>query len=397
MAEAASVVSSTPRYSVGQTMICQWRDGSEKQCDILELRQLPREETLYYVHYSNYNRRLDEWVSEDRLRELAPGDKKEGDEDGDQSGRKLTRHLKRKLDDNHNSRDDHEDLDPASLREHEEATKVKNINRIELGCYEVETWYYSPFPEEFRACEKLHFCEFCLKFMRAKLTLKRHQKKCELRHPPGSEIYRNGKISVFEIDGHKDKIYCQNICFLAKLFLDHKTLYYDVDPFLFYVMCEFDDRGSHVVGYFSKEKKSQDDYNLACILTLPPYQRKGYGKFMIAFSYELSKLEGKPGTPERPLSDLGYISYRSFWTRILLNVIKREGVQLSIKQLTEITAIKTEDIVATLQGLKFLRYWKGQHALNVSMKTVEEHLKNQANRYDVDIDPAKLKWTPRQW
>ena len=27
-----------------------------------------------------------------------------------------------------------------------------------------------------------------------------------------------------------------------RLFLDHKTLYYDVDPFLFYVMCEYDDR-----------------------------------------------------------------------------------------------------------------------------------------------------------
>ncbi len=25
----------------------------------------------------------------------------------------------------------------------------------------------------------------------------------------------------------------------AKLFLDHKTLYYDVDPFMFYVMCEY--------------------------------------------------------------------------------------------------------------------------------------------------------------
>ena len=133
-----------------------------------------------------------------------------------------------------------------------------------------------------------------------------HLRKCKLQHPPGDEIYRNGNVSMFEVDGkvpapesqppsilltsltclavpylgrslptpylswlwqfccplhpvrackpsimvaaQKEKLYCQNLCYLAKLFLDHKTLYYDVDLFLFYVLCECDERGAHPVG-----------------------------------------------------------------------------------------------------------------------------------------------------
>lgn len=89
------------------------------------------------------------------------------------------------------------------------------------------------------------------------------QLKCPVKHPPGDEVYRDGKISIFEVDGRKNpvssnekkantKVYCQNLCLLAKMYLDHKTLYYDVEPFLFYVLCECDDRGCHFVGYFSK-------------------------------------------------------------------------------------------------------------------------------------------------
>lgn len=55
-----------------------------------------------------------------------------------------------------------------------------------------------------------------------------------------------------QVDGKKNKVYGQNLCYLAKLFLDHKTLYYDVDLFLFYILCECDERGCHMVGYFSK-------------------------------------------------------------------------------------------------------------------------------------------------
>ncbi|KAG8491574.1 hypothetical protein CXB51_014849 [Gossypium anomalum] len=61
------------------------------------------------------------------------------------------------------------------------------------------------------------------------------KRKCDLKHTLGTKY-----IEV--VDGKKNKVYGQNLCYLAKLFLDHKTLYYDVDLFLFYVLCECDDR-----------------------------------------------------------------------------------------------------------------------------------------------------------
>ena len=59
---------------------------------------------------------------------------------------------------------------------------------------------------------------------------------------------------MFEVNGSDHKIYCQNLCLMAKLFLDHKTLYFDVEPFLFYILTEVDEQGCHVVGYFSKAR-----------------------------------------------------------------------------------------------------------------------------------------------
>lgn len=91
-------------------------------------------------------------------------------------------------------------------------------------------------------------------------------------------------VLLLQVDGNVSKIYCQNLCLLAKLFLDHKTLYYDVEPFLFYVLTRNDEKGCHLVGYFSKEKLSALKYNVSCIMTMPQYQRQGYGRFLIDFS-----------------------------------------------------------------------------------------------------------------
>ena len=217
--------------------------------------------------------------------------------------------------------------------------------------------------------------QFTLAFFKRRDQLRRHLRKNELLHPPGDEIYRHKDVSMFEVDGRKEKMYCQNLCFLAKLFLDHKTLYYDVDLFLFYVLTETDERGCHIVGYFSKEKQSEEGYNLACILTFPPYQRKGYGKFLISFSYELSKKENKVGTPERPLSDLGLVSYRGYWTRVLLTLLSSHKGTISIKQLSEATAIKTDDIISTLTHLNMIAYQKGAYVLVALPDAVQKNLK----------------------
>jgi histone acetyltransferase MYST1 len=211
----------------------------------------------------------------------------------------------------------------------------------------METWYYAPYPDDYCCDEKMYICEFCLKYMKRHKTLDDHSRVCKMRSPPGKEIYHEEGLSMYELDGKDHKIYCQNLCLLSKLFLDHKTLYYDVDPFLFYILCERDTIGCHIVGYFSKEKVSQENYNLACILTFPPYQRKGYGKLLISISYELTKREGTTGSPEKPLSDLGKISFRSYWTYVILQTLEKHFQNTSVVDIARLTGIKTVTTLMT--------------------------------------------------
>ncbi|KAJ9523146.1 hypothetical protein QJQ45_023962, partial [Haematococcus lacustris] len=388
---------------------------------------------------------------------------------------KVTRRFKRKFEEIHHVVDDHGHAGEHGHEKEAHVPKVKNINVrvpmacprfcmppgvhclqvIELGRWEMDTWYHSPYPEPYASQDKLYVCEFSLKYFRKKKTLIRHLAKLDIRHPPGDEIYRspppppsqpsyaggavtNPPISVFEVDGKKAKVYCQNLCLLSKLFLDHKTLYYDVDPFLFYVLCERDTDGYHIgqhlllpplpllmvfvrtcrvllllgglllqVGYFSKEKECKEEYNLACILTLPAYQRKGYGKLLIAFAYELSRREGRVGTPERPLSDLGQVSFRSYWARVLLEALRHMRGDVSVKEMSEMTMIKGQDIVDTLQpitcslarrtmpqSLGLIKYWRGTHLIHADPRIVQEHYAKHAQQRMIDVDPACLHWQP---
>jgi histone acetyltransferase HTATIP len=281
-----------------------------------------------------------------------------------------------------------------------EISRIRNISKVQFGEYDLFPWYFSPYPEAFTQEDLMYICEFCLCYYGDHKSFTRHRQKCTLQHPPGNEIYRDDYVSFFEIDGRRQRTWCRNLCLLSKMFLDHKTLYYDVDPFLFYVMTTRDDKGCHLIGYFSKEKESADGYNVACILTLPQFQRKGYGRLLIAFSYELSKIEGKLGSPEKPLSDLGLLSYRQYWTEnlveILLEYNEREE-RCSIDQLASLLAMTPTDVESTLHALKMQAYHKGEHKIVIPSNLIKRHegMKDkQKTKPKRAIEPARIQWKP---
>ena len=279
-----------------------------------------------------------------------------------------------------------------------EISRVRNLSKIAFGEYEIEPWYFSPYPSSFTEADIVYICEFCLSYFDAARTFERHRKKCTLLHPPGNEIYRDDYVSFFEIDGRRQRTWCRNLCLLSKLFLDHKTLFYDVDPFLFYCMCTRTSSGCHLVGYFSKEKESAEGYNVACIMTLPQYQRKGYGRLLIAFSYELSRREGKLGSPEKPLSDLGLLGYRAYWQETIVAILMEENrSEISVEELGAATAMTTADVLHTLQNLNMLRYSKGNHVVVLTDAIVaqyEKTLQKEKVKGKRRIESERLQWKP---
>lgn len=277
-----------------------------------------------------------------------------------------------------------------------EIARIRNISMVQFGKYDLFPWYFSPYPESFTQEDVIYICEFCLSYSGDLKSFTRHRHKCTLQHPPGNEIYRDDYVSFYEIDGRRQRIWCRNLCLLSKMFLDHKTLYYDVDPFLFYVMTSRDEKGCHVVGYFSKEKESADGYNVACILTLPQYQRKGYGRLLIQFSYELSKIEGKLGSPEKPLSDLGLLSYRQYWIENIVDMLMEyaeKNERCSIEQISTTLAMTTQDVEHTLQAYKMQVYHKAEHKIVIPNSQIEARAKRM-KKIRRTIDPERIQWKP---
>lgn len=186
------------------------------------------------------------------------------------------------------------------------------------------------------------------------------QKSCPGKHtpPPGREIYSRDLHAIYEVDGEEHQLFAQNLSLFAKLFLDNKSIFFDVTSFNYYLLVHTPplSTSAQIIGFFSKEKMSWDNNNLACILVFPPWQRKGLGKILMGVSYELSRRENRIGGPEKPLSELGRKGYMQFWqARVAKTVLGLKAKStLSVAQIAENCWMLPEDVVAALREMGVL-------------------------------------------
>ncbi|KAJ7254693.1 acyl-CoA N-acyltransferase [Mycena haematopus] len=353
------------------------KNGVEQQAQILSRRQ-----DQVYVHYVNQDKRMDEWIPEVDFMPSATDShhtrKRKRSQQGDSDEESIP-DGELSAEENGVERTMVVSEEDYDFEHHKQITAQRNFDKVHFGDWLIRTWYFSPYPlmeneesellvggsntlnghtqngagpssvaspvpkiagvrhttarsharvldllagglarNETKAM--LWVCEFCFKYMSDPSLYELHRLRCTYMHPPGRKVYQRGAHCIWEVDG---ALYCQNLSLFGKLFIDVKTLFFDCDNFLFYMVTDANSKYDRVYGFFSKEKVSYDDYNLACIITLPPYQRKGFGMLMIEFSYELSRRAGKVGTPERPLSDLGLRSYLAYWVGVLIRFFRR--------------------------------------------------------------------------
>ena len=125
---------------------------------------------------------------------------------------------------------------------------------------------------------------------------------------------------------------------------------------------------------------------------------------MIEFSYCLSRLENKRGTPERPLSDLGFRSYVSFWAiTIIKYLLENEKVtKLTIQAISEDTCIDSNDVLYILENFKIIRKINNnQSQLYLKKEYLEALLEGLGVKQDQNgfkypkyVHTDKIMWEP---
>uniref|UniRef100_A0AC34EZM3 Histone acetyltransferase n=1 Tax=Panagrolaimus sp. ES5 TaxID=591445 RepID=A0AC34EZM3_9BILA len=310
--------------------------------------------------------------------------------------------------------------DVKRIREYEKAAAQGPVpNFIYISKYQMKTLYTSPLPFHLRVKDELFLCDQCLDGWIERDTYERHTKVCQMKQPPGKMIYKDeeNRFAFFEVDALTYPSYCQMLCCLGISYIEHKSLHTDIEPFLFYVLAkkEKDRDFYHFIGYFSKQKYGHSSCNLCCLLVLPCYQGKGYGRYIVDFSFLLSRVEKIPGTPERPLSEAADFLYYQYYYDSFLEMVfswwqcnERDGIDsekqsFNLGLIEQWTGISKRDMLKVLHSegivdvVRFPEDPTRQPKLkfNIDQQELIDHMEKQMakkNRYW--IKKAYLNWKP---
>lgn len=81
----------------------------------------------------------------------------------------------------------------------------------------------------------------------------------------------------------------------------------------------------------------------------------------VFLGYLLTRQEGQAGSPEKPLSDLGRLSYLAYWKSVILeHLYKHPDKHISVKGISRATGMCPHDIAATLQQLGMIDRQNGR-------------------------------------
>ena len=296
----------------------------KKQGDFIKAQILAIRNDEIYVHYVGYNKRLDEWLNINSLElplENGPAgmttamdtseDQVVADQSADQPGFDREKELEKLR------------TSGSMTQNIAEIARVKNINKICFGnslylsilkAYHISRQTCERYVVFFTVSRRIHASTHDLHLRILSRTFSDSETVWEtstqvwLAASPWKRDLSTREPLLFRTGRKETKEILQKLVSHLKALSGSQdaVLWFRSVPFLYNVrdygcesmslfICSNRQVGHHIIGYFSKEKLSAEDYNVACILTLPQYQRMGYGKLLIAFSYELSKIEKKTG------------------------------------------------------------------------------------------------------
>lgn len=82
---------------------------------------------------------------------------------------------------------------------------------------------------------------------------------------------------------------------------------------------------------------------------------------LVFLGYLLTRQEGQAGSPEKPLSDLGRLSYLAYWKSVILEYLyKHPDKHISVKGISRATGMCPHDIASTLQQLGMIDRQEGR-------------------------------------